>query len=189
MQPGTATAAFADSTVFCYNSFLGMPLARQAVAYFLTRRFLHPNNPHPPPDDTGNIVQYQHVAIGSGAASLLHQTFLLLGEAGDACLIPAPYYAAFDNDMNLVAKIVPIGIIQENPVRGPTELELEQAYEVAKSVCCVHVENPFEFVSLQCNSLCFLVRTERLSSPVYPLDQPAQSTRYDLQARNDPAHH
>jgi hypothetical protein len=37
----------------------------------------------------------------------------------ECCLIPVPYYAAFENDMNLVAGIIPFGIHQVNPVRDP----------------------------------------------------------------------
>jgi len=73
--------------------------------------------------------------INQGAASILNCLFFLLGEAtGDACLIPAPYYAAFENDMNLVSGVVPFPIQQFNPVAGPTETELSDAYVAARAV-------------------------------------------------------
>ena len=40
MNTGTAAAAFGDSAVYGYNGFLGLPAAREAVAYLLERRFL-----------------------------------------------------------------------------------------------------------------------------------------------------
>jgi hypothetical protein len=133
MQVGTATAAFSDSSVYCYNSFLGMPVAREAAAYFFARRFLFPEREDLPPDEALTHIHPNHVALGAGCAALLNNTFYLLGEAGDCCLIPIPYYAAFENDMNLVAGIIPFGIHQANPVKGPSESELERAYVEAKA--------------------------------------------------------
>lgn len=100
MHPGTAQAAFSDPAVYSYNSFLGLPAARQAVAYFLAKRFLFPDLPLTP-EQALQLVNPGHVALGSGCAALLNYTFFILGEENDACLIPAPYYAAFENDMNV----------------------------------------------------------------------------------------
>ncbi|EEC51274.1 1-aminocyclopropane-1-carboxylate synthase, partial [Phaeodactylum tricornutum CCAP 1055/1] len=133
MQVGTATSSFSDSSVYCYNSFLGMPIAREAVAYFLARRFLFPDRPNLPPDEALQHIRPNNVGIGSGAAAMLNQLFFLLGEAGEGCLIPAPYYAAFENDMNLVAGVVPFGIPQENPILGPSDDEMEAAFLQAKA--------------------------------------------------------
>ena len=99
MQRGTATAAFSDSVVYCYNSFLGLPVARQAAAYFLAKRFLFPESPSITLEQALYHINPAHVSLGAGAACLLNSLFLLLGEEGDACLIPAPYYAAFESDM------------------------------------------------------------------------------------------
>ena len=134
MQVGTATAAFSDSDVYCYNSFLGMPVARQAAAYFLARRFLYDSDTDLRPEEALRAVQPKHVGLGAGAAPLLNALFFALGNASDACLIPAPYYAAFENDMNVVAGIVPIAVNQDNAVVGPTNEELEAAYSAAMAV-------------------------------------------------------
>lgn len=123
-----SAAAFSDSSVYCYNSFLGMPIAREAVAYFLARRFLFPEQVHLDPHAALTHIKPTHVALGSGCAALINHLFFLLGEPGDACLIPAPYYAAFENDMNLIAGVIPCRIEQANPRAGPTEAELETAY-------------------------------------------------------------
>jgi len=105
MQPGTAAAAFSDSTVYSYNSFLGLPSARQAVAYFLAKRFLYPDIPLTPEQALQHISP-GNVALGSGCAALINYVFFILGEENDACLIPAPYYAAFENDMNVSIHII-----------------------------------------------------------------------------------
>ncbi len=124
MDSGTATAAFSDSIVYCYNSFLGIPIARQAAAYFIAKRFYKPDQPNFTPEQALATVNPQHIGIGPGAAALLNSLFFLLGERNDACLIPAPYYgkrgkstpsccihilikfvflfvAAFENDMSV----------------------------------------------------------------------------------------
>lgn len=166
----SSASGFSDESVYTYNSFLGMPLARESAAYFLARRFLFPidRDPNDPPSGSRNAlmngrnnnnnnnsisshdenatttvmqaplsltpeealshVHPSHVALAAGTAPLLNNLFFLLGQEGDACLIPAPYYAAFENDMNLVAGIEPIPVPQANPVLGPTVPELEAAY-------------------------------------------------------------
>lgn len=131
MQVGTATAIFSDSQVYFYNSFLGMPVTREAAAYFLARRFLFPDEVDLGPDLALTHIQPRHVSISAGGAAILNNIFFLLGDAGDACLIPRPYYAAFENDMRFSAGIVPVGIRQTDPVSGPTLQELDQAYRQA----------------------------------------------------------
>lgn len=140
----TASAAFSDPTVYSYNSFLGLPVARQAAAYFLAKRFLHTSttdtdDEQQQPQGVTLVQALQsihpsHIGIGSGAAGILNNLFYLLGDEGDACLIPAPYYAAFENDMSVVASIVPFAVHISNPTLGPTERELDLAYLEAKSV-------------------------------------------------------
>lgn len=92
MNAGTATAAFSDSVVYCYNSFLGLPVARQAAAYFIAKRFYKVDDSNLSPDQALSLIRPENIGIGPGAAALLNSLFYLLGEANDACLIPAPYY-------------------------------------------------------------------------------------------------
>ncbi|CAB9517417.1 Probable inactive 1-aminocyclopropane-1-carboxylate synthase-like protein 2 [Seminavis robusta] len=132
MQIGTATAAFSDSTVYCYNSFLGLPVARDAVAYFLAKRFLLSDDVVEP-EVALQHIQPHHVAMASGCAAVLHYLFFILGEQGECCLIPAPYYAAFDSDMKSLAGIEPFGFQMANATLGPTEQDLNLAYIEAMS--------------------------------------------------------
>ena len=136
MQTGTASAAFNDPQVYCYNSFLGMPVAREATAYFLRRWFLYPTNSsshHQQPPDEQQDINPGHIALAVGASAILSNLFFVLGDVGDACLIPAPYYAAFENDMNLVAGIVPFAVHSANPMHGPTESDLSLAFLQCKA--------------------------------------------------------
>jgi hypothetical protein len=86
-NPSTTITAFSDPIVYCYNSFLGLPVARQSVAYFLAKRFLHTRNATM---DSNNQIQTSgtgvslekalqsinpaHIGIGSGAVGVLHGT-------------------------------------------------------------------------------------------------------------------
>ena len=59
--------------------------------------------------------------------SILNNLFFALGNTGDAVLVPAPYYAAFDNDLRAFAGCQTIPVVCANPAQGPTPQELEQA--------------------------------------------------------------
>jgi hypothetical protein len=133
-DPETASAAFNDPVVYGYNSFLGIPVARQASAYFIAKRFLFPEAISITPQQALEHVRMENVAIGSGCAALLNYSFFILGEEGDACIIPAPYYAAFENDMNAMAKCKPWPCYMANASVGPTENELDIAFLQASSV-------------------------------------------------------
>jgi hypothetical protein len=131
----TTQAAFSDPTVYCYNSFLGLPVARQAASYFLAKRFLLTDQQHEVTlEQALQRIRPAHIGIGAGAVALLNGLFYLLGEEGDACLIPAPYYAAFESDMSVVSGIVPFAVHMANPTQGPSENELDLAHMEAKSV-------------------------------------------------------
>lgn len=134
MHSGTSSEAFSDSHVYCYSSFLGLPVAREAVAYFLARRFLYPNDPSLTPEAALKAINPFNVALGSGCAALLNYLFFILGEEGDVCLIPAPYYSAFDNDMSVMAGCKSFPVHLANPTLGPTEHDLQTAYAKARSL-------------------------------------------------------
>lgn len=131
----STTAFTADpEAVYGYNNFLGIPVVREAAAYFLARRFLFPHRTPLPADEALRHVQPTHIAWGAGCAAMLNQVFFLLGDtdADDCCLLPQPYYAAFENDMQLMAGITPFGVSQAHPMRGPTVEEWETAYCAAQ---------------------------------------------------------
>ena len=102
--------AFSDPIVYGYHSFLGLPIARQAAAYFIARHFLMPEVTSMSTEQALTKINPEHVSLGAGAVALLNTLFFLLGDEGDACLIPAPYYAAFENDMSVVACCVPFAV-------------------------------------------------------------------------------
>lgn len=111
-QPDILKAAFSEDMVYCYNDFLGLPSAREAIANLFTRKFLHPYGSSPSvTNDNGKNgaseekrvtkVDPKHIAFSSGCAAVLHYACYVLAEEGDAVLIPAPFYAAFQTDVNV----------------------------------------------------------------------------------------
>lgn len=54
------------------------------------KHFMYPEQKDLSFRDALNIIRLEHVAFGSGAASLLSNLALSLAEEGDAVLIPAP---------------------------------------------------------------------------------------------------
>lgn len=89
-NPSTTVAAFSDPVVYCYNSFLGLPVARQAVSYFLARHFLHTQSanvisnqlqvgkPRVSLEAALQSINPAHVGIGSGAVGILNGKMTLV---------------------------------------------------------------------------------------------------------------
>jgi aspartate/methionine/tyrosine aminotransferase len=127
----TAVAAFENRDNYCYNDMRGMMTARESVARFLTRKFLKPEPGTENSACGATCIQADNVILGSGCAGLLNGLFFSLTEANEAVLIPAPYYAAFENDMKVIAQCVPLKVHMANPTTGPTPEELEFAYNHA----------------------------------------------------------
>ncbi len=130
-----ASVAFSHPDNYCYNDMKGMYSAREAVARFLTRKFLQLDdvNPDATTSSTPSTIKADNVIFGSGCASLLNWLFFSLCEEGEAVLIPAPYYAAFESDMKVVAKCVPLKVTMNDPSAGPSVEDLEAAYSIASN--------------------------------------------------------
>ena len=82
-NPSTTVSAFSDPAVYCYNSFLGLPVARQAAAYFLAKRFFHTSNLNQSSgiglslEQALQSINPAHIGIGSGAVGILHGKTIL----------------------------------------------------------------------------------------------------------------
>ena len=101
-QDDRAATAFASNEVYGYTNLCGLDTCREALAQFFVQRFLMPDGKGPlSKEEALRHISADQVAVASGCAALLTHVFFLLGEDGDACLIPAPYYAAFENDINV----------------------------------------------------------------------------------------
>jgi 1-aminocyclopropane-1-carboxylate synthase len=129
----SAQAGFdASLDVYSYNNMLGLPFVRQVLAEFLQDHFWKPPQEQEQQNNNNNNnnnsgIDSNHIAVGAGVMSFLNSLFYALGNPQDAVLIPAPSYAAFDNDIRAYAGCVPIAVACQDPAKGPTPQELETA--------------------------------------------------------------
>lgn len=154
MHQSTAITAFSDSSSYCYGSFLGLPSAREAAAYFLQKRFLMR------PQHTGmhrvdsmtvpltslsrcesgcrfshdaSFINPEHIALGAGVNSLISQMLYILAQPGDVVLIPAPFYATFEYDARTIAGCVIYPVYMNDPIVGPTKTDLDHVASVVEN--------------------------------------------------------
>lgn len=161
-QPKFAKVGFGDQMNFCYNDSRGLEHVREAVAKFITKRFINPSSLIPSrirtldgsehKSESGDMIisssdikrnlyhrlkdipdsltaKAEQIVIGSGASAILNLLFHFIAEENEVVLIPAPYYAAFEYDMSIMAKCVPYPVHTRNPVSGPEPDELEIVYQ------------------------------------------------------------
>jgi len=81
---------------------------------------------------SSSSINPDHVAFGSGVGSLLNHIFFIVAQKGDVVLIPAPYYSAFEYHAKATAGCVPFPVYMDNPIHGPMEGDLENAFQLAK---------------------------------------------------------
>ncbi len=121
----TAEIAFGNQDNFCYNDNLGMKHVREKVARFLSRKFINPGNL----DDAVLQAKAEQIVLGAGACAIMNFLFRFIAEENEVVLIPAPYYAAFEYDMGIIAKCVPYPVHMNDPAKGPQPQELENVYQ------------------------------------------------------------
>jgi len=104
------------ATVGLYGNFRGGERLRKAIAQMMQRTFM------------GVEVNPSHICISSGVTAVLDLFFFATCNPKDGCLIPAPYFPAFDNDMAVRNEVIPIPI-QPADTRTyiPTAAEMEEA--------------------------------------------------------------
>ncbi|GLC48246.1 hypothetical protein PLESTB_000075000 [Pleodorina starrii] len=104
----------------CYQDMRGLPRLRQAMARFLEETFMK-----------GISVDPDHLTVSAGAGAILENLFHCIAGAGDVVLIPAPYYPAFDNDLQVKCGVKPwpFYLDEDRPV-GP---QLDAAAEAASA--------------------------------------------------------
>lgn len=137
---------FAADLIY-YQPTQGRPGLRNAFCSYL-ERLLSLSSPLNP----------EHLVVGAGCNAVLENLCICLANQGDAVLIPTPYYAAFEFDLQARAnlKIVPVNTMQQEyagdiPVEAyyPSKAGLDKAYQQAhdagtppKILLLSHPNNP-----------------------------------------------
>lgn len=103
-----------------YTSMRGYPPFSQAVADFLTSHAMR-----------GVPMDPAHLCISAGCGAVIHLCGWCLCGPGDAVLIPAPAYPAFDNDLTVQAEAIPIHLPLTAPRYRITRTALDAGFERA----------------------------------------------------------
>ena len=93
-------SAFRRGEAWAYNDMTGLSDMKQSVAQLWNRVICRGSD----------LVKETDVVLGAGAAAVLNNLFTCVCEAGDGVLIPAPYYAAFENDMEVLSGLIPLKV-------------------------------------------------------------------------------
>ena len=121
-SPSAAAAGPALDSLY-YQDFRGTLPLRQALAGFMSR---HVARRH--------AVEADDLIVGNGCGSCLDTLFHVLCDEGDACLLPAPLYPTFINDLESRAKVhVQVVPTEREHAHFPTPAALEAAYAEASA--------------------------------------------------------
>ncbi|KAG6594949.1 1-aminocyclopropane-1-carboxylate synthase, partial [Cucurbita argyrosperma subsp. argyrosperma] len=106
-----------------FQDYHGLPAFKKALVEFMA-------------EIRGNKVSFEanNIVLTAGATSANETLMFCLAEAGDAFLLPTPYYPGFDRDLKwrTGVEIVPIHCTSSNAFQI-TQRALEQAYKDAQS--------------------------------------------------------
>lgn len=80
----------------CYQDMRGLPRLREALARLLERTFMQ-----------GIRVDANQLCCSAGCGAIIESLFHCICGPRDAVLIPAPYYPAFDNDLEVKCEVKP----------------------------------------------------------------------------------
>ncbi|GAA5797002.1 hypothetical protein HPULCUR_002380 [Helicostylum pulchrum] len=121
-----------------YGAAEGSPRLRQIWRDFFTRHF----NPIYP-------LQWHDIFTQTGAGASINQLFMVICDPGDYCLVPTPYYGAFDYDVgvNTGVKIFPMHLHRPDlntMTVDPDLLEThyQRAQSEGKKITSMIVTNP-----------------------------------------------
>ncbi|XP_024516430.1 1-aminocyclopropane-1-carboxylate synthase [Selaginella moellendorffii] len=107
-------------TAGLYSNFRGGQALRNALAKMMQRTFM------------GVEIDPSHICISSGVTAVLDLFFFATCDPGDGCLIPAPYFPAFDNDMNIRNEVAPLPVQpKDTHTYIPTVAEMDAAVDEA----------------------------------------------------------
>jgi len=131
-----AKVAFGQHEAYEYNDMTGLSQMKNAVARLWNRKVC----------GGSELARETDVVCGAGAAAVLNNTFTCALEVGESVLIPAPYYAAFENDMEVLSGLKPRKVVVGDIVKGPTREEWELAFQQAqlegRRVGAILITNP-----------------------------------------------
>lgn len=106
-----------DAASMGYCDMRGTTALRSAFAGFLERSILPP----------GVRVDPEHLCASAGAGAVIENLAFALSGPGDSWLVPAPWYAAFRNDISVRAGVRAVPVHEPDGALFPTVAALEAA--------------------------------------------------------------
>lgn len=103
---------------------------------FFTRHF----KPHYP-------LQSDHIFTQTGAGASVNQLIMSIADEGDYCMVPGPYYGAFDLDISVhtgvnILEVFPHGLADTTIDGDELERVYQQAKNEGKRITSILVTNP-----------------------------------------------
>lgn len=103
---------------------------------FFTRHF----KPHYP-------LQSDHIFTQTGAGASVNQLIMSIADEGDYCMLPGPYYGAFDLDISVhtgvnILEVFPHGLVDTTIDGDELERVYQQAKNEGKRITSILVTNP-----------------------------------------------
>lgn len=119
--------------VMNYGSMKGMPRLQQALCDLLSRTFAK-----------GTTLDPHNLCILSGGTAIVEALFFCICNPNAGVLIPAPYYPAFDNDLQARCHLNPIGfpLDEDDDIWQQLDRALVQAVKSGTQIKSLLITNP-----------------------------------------------
>ncbi|MEW5316029.1 MAG: hypothetical protein WDW38_007421 [Sanguina aurantia] len=160
--------------VLCYDDFTGKQRLREAMAQLLEDTFMK-----------GISVSPSHLAVLTGCGAVIDNLVFCISSPGDGILIPAPYYPAFDNDLEIRCQAVPVGFTLDESLDIALQLDTAAAASKAAghpvaALLLTNPNNPLGTIYLDativsclrwcCANTVHMISDEIYGSTVFDLD-------------------
>lgn len=119
--------------VMNYGGMKGSPALQAALADLLQRTFV----PEPTLDP-------ESMCILAGCSGILDHLFFCLADAAESILIPAPYYPAFDNDLQATSSLIPLAFFlnEDEDITAQLDQAAAAAKHAGQPVRALLITNP-----------------------------------------------
>jgi len=101
-----------------YNDMRGSEAFRKAIAHLMQRQLLGQHSKHK--------IDKEKICATSGVGGCVDLVAFTVCEEGDACILPAPYYPAFLNDLEVRAGVKPFPAYMTPPNGEESEWEISE---------------------------------------------------------------
>ncbi|KAK9826329.1 hypothetical protein WJX74_009564 [Apatococcus lobatus] len=133
LQQKLRSAPDYPDSAFFYDEPRGSMRLRKAFAAMAQATFMQ-----------GLKVDPEHLTLAAGAGAILDNLFFMLGNPGDGVLIPAPYYPAFDIDLQVKNAVKPVAVhlTEDESLGEQLDKAADESAAAGHPICAILVTNP-----------------------------------------------